>query len=67
MSDIRSVEIYRAENDIAAHLIKGSLEAAGIPTQITEESYGALRVSTRFGGPRPAFWSPRLKPRKPLR
>lgn len=55
MSDTRFVEIYRAENDIAAHLIKCSLEAAGIPTQITEESHGALR------GLNPIWWaSPRI-------
>ncbi len=55
MPDTRFVEIYRAENDIAAHLIRGSLESAGIPTQVTEESYAALR------GLNPIWWaSPRI-------
>ncbi len=55
MSDTRFVEIYRAENGIAAHLVKGALEAAGIPTQVTEESFGALR------GLNPIWWaSPRI-------
>ncbi|HET6328687.1 MAG TPA: DUF2007 domain-containing protein [Planctomycetaceae bacterium] len=55
MADTRFVEIYRAENDIAAHLVKGTLEAAGIPTQITEESFAANR------GLNPIWWaSPRI-------
>jgi len=55
MLNTRFVEIYRAENDVAAHLLKGALEAAGIPTQITDESFAALR------GPNPIWWaSPRI-------
>jgi hypothetical protein len=55
MPDTRFVEIYRAENDLAAHLIKGTLESAGIPTQITDESHSAIR------GLNPIWWaSPRI-------
>jgi hypothetical protein len=55
MSDSHFVEVYRAENAVAAHLLKGTLEAAGIPTQITDESFAALR------GLNPIWWaSPRI-------
>jgi hypothetical protein len=54
MPDPRFVEIYRAENGVAAHLVKGELEAAGITTQITEESSSALR------GPNIWWASPRI-------
>jgi len=55
MSHTPFVEIYRAENAVAAHLLKGALEAEGIPTQITDESISALR------GPNPIWWaSPRI-------
>jgi hypothetical protein len=54
MSDTDLVEIYRAANPLDARLLKGELEAAGIPTQITDESFAALSVP-------PRWWaSPRL-------
>jgi parvulin-like peptidyl-prolyl isomerase len=54
MSDTRFVEIYRAENGVAAHLVKGELEAAGIAAQVTDESFSALR------GPNIWWASPRI-------
>jgi Putative prokaryotic signal transducing protein len=49
------VEIYRAENGVAANLLKGALEAAGIQTRITDESFSAL------AGGNPIWWeSPRI-------
>jgi hypothetical protein len=54
MSETDLVEIYRAANSLDAQLLKGELEAAGIPTQITDESFAALSVP-------PLWWaSPRL-------
>ncbi len=54
MSETDLVEIYRAANSLDAQLLKGELEAAGIPTQITDESFTALSVP-------PLWWaSPRL-------
>jgi hypothetical protein len=54
MSNAPFVEIYRAENAVTAHLLKGALEAEGIPTQITDESISALR------GPNLWWASPRI-------
>jgi len=41
-SDAGFVEVCRAENAVAANLLKAQLESAGIPTQITDESFSAL-------------------------
>ena len=49
------MEVYRAENSIAAHLLKAQLECAGVPTQITGESFANL------AGLNPIWWeSPRI-------
>lgn len=37
MSDSRLVEVYRAENAVAAHLIANALEDAGIAARVTDE------------------------------
>jgi hypothetical protein len=55
MPNTRLVEIYRAENDLTAQLLKGALEREGISTQITDDSYAAL------AGGNPIWWeSPRI-------
>jgi hypothetical protein len=52
MTDSEFVEVYRAENGVEAHLLKASLEDAGIPTRITEETMAALRPNLWWAAPR---------------
>lgn len=54
MSDADLVEIYRAANPLDAQLLMVELVAAGVATQITDESFAALSV------PSPWWASPRL-------
>jgi hypothetical protein len=56
MSDSRLVEVYRAENAIAAHLIANALDDAGIAARVTDESVTMLRS----GGLSPWWSSPRI-------
>jgi hypothetical protein len=50
----RLVEVYRAENGIVAHLLKGALNDAGIAAHVFEESFATLEA-------RPLWWaSPRI-------
>jgi hypothetical protein len=50
MSDTRFIEIHRARIAIDAHLVKGELEAAGMPATITDESIAALQIPTPLVG-----------------
>jgi len=52
MNDAEFVEVYRAENGVEAHLLKASLEDAGIPTRITEETVAALDPNLWWAAPR---------------
>jgi hypothetical protein len=52
VTDSEFVEVYRAENGVEAHLLKASLEDAGIPTRITEETTAALRPNLWWAAPR---------------
>ena len=56
MPDSRLVEVYRAENAIAATLIKNALEDAGIAAQITDDSVSAMYS----WGTSPWWSSPRI-------
>jgi Putative prokaryotic signal transducing protein len=56
MPDSRLIEVYRAENAIAATLIKNALEDAGIAAQITDDSVSAMYS----WGTSPWWSSPRI-------
>jgi hypothetical protein len=56
MPDSRLVEVYRAENAIAATLIKNALEDAGIAAQVTDDSVSAMYSC----GTSPWWCSPRI-------
>jgi len=56
MSDSRLVEVYRAENAIAANLIKNALEDAGIASRITDDSVSVMNS----WGLSPWWSSPRI-------
>jgi hypothetical protein len=56
MPDSRLVEIYRAENAIAAALIKNALEDAGIAAHITDDSMSVMNA----WGTSPWWSSPRI-------
>jgi len=52
VTDSEFVEVYRAANGIEAHLLKASLEEAGIPTRVTDEAVATLEVNMWFAAPR---------------
>ena len=56
MSNVRMVEVYRARDSTHAHLLRGQLEEAGIPTFIE-----GMQLQSALGG-LPTGWAvaPRL-------
>jgi len=56
MPELRFIEIYRAENAIAAALLKNALEDKGIAAHITDDSVSAMYSC----GTSPWWSSPRI-------
>jgi hypothetical protein len=52
MSATDFVEVYRPANAFEAHLLKASLEAAGIAAQIENESIAGLYPNISWAAPR---------------